>query len=214
MNLRITMTTGAALLAGLSNGWLAGCSSSSSADAGPAGGAVSGVADMHCRLENGTPIKNPVGICMTGSAVDAGPSSGSDAATITPPDAGANGSDFGDPLYNTQGDDDDCKYQVSWTSTPVRRDSDVTFDLMVTRLLDGQPATGADVQVEAFLTVTHPSPSVDIVSHEPSPGHYSVGPVRFDQAGMWTVRFHFYELCSDAPEDSPHGHIAFFVQVP
>jgi hypothetical protein len=46
------------------------------------------------------------------------------------------------------------------------------------------------------------------------PGTYSVGPVRFDQAGRWFVRFHFYETCSDAPEDSPHGHVAFWVDVP
>ena len=34
------------------------------------------------------------------------------------------------------------------------------------------------------------------------------------RAGDWTVRFHFYENCNDAPEDSPHGHAAFFVHVP
>jgi len=47
-----------------------------------------------------------------------------------------------------------------------------------------------------------------------SPGVYSVGPVRFDQAGRWTVRFHFFETCLDAREDSPHGHAAFYVDVP
>jgi len=31
---------------------------------------------------------------------------------------------------------------------------------------------------------------------------------------MWTVRFHLFEECSDAPADSPHGHGAFFFTVP
>jgi hypothetical protein len=33
-------------------------------------------------------------------------------------------------------------------------------------------------------------------------------------AGRWNVRFHMYEQCSDLTEDSPHGHITFFVDVP
>jgi hypothetical protein len=28
------------------------------------------------------------------------------------------------------------------------------------------------------------------------------------------VRFHLHENCSDVPEDSPHGHAAFYVSVP
>jgi hypothetical protein len=39
------------------------------------------------------------------------------------------------------------------------------------------------------------------------------GPLRFDRSGRWVVRFHFYEDCNDG-ESSPHGHIAFFVDVP
>jgi len=38
--------------------------------------------------------------------------------------------------------------------------------------------------------------------------------ITFDAAGDWTVRYHFYEDCNDAPEDSPHGHAAFLVHVP
>ena len=69
-------------------------------------------------------------------------------------------------------------------------------------------------EVEAFLDPTHPTPSVNITNHETSPGKYTVGTVRFDRTGMWTVRFHFYETCSDVPADSPHGHAAFFLNVP
>ena len=32
--------------------------------------------------------------------------------------------------------------------------------------------------------------------------------------GKWTVRFHFNEICCDVNSDSPHGHAAFFVNVP
>jgi hypothetical protein len=117
-------------------------------------------------------------------------------------------------MYNSSGDDDDCKYHVTWTSSPVRRNADVTFDLTVMRLFDQMPAMGADVTVEAFLGDTHPTPTTDIPNTESAGGKYHVGPLKFDAAGMWTVRFHFYETCSDIPDDSPHGHAAFFVSVP
>ena len=38
--------------------------------------------------------------------------------------------------------------------------------------------------------------------------------VRFDAKGRWTVRFHLHEECADEAPDSPHGHIAFFIDVP
>jgi hypothetical protein len=50
-------------------------------------------------------------------------------------------------------------------------------------------------------------------SPEISPGTYRVGPILFDKPGRWVVRFHFFETCFDAP-DSPHGHAAFYIQVP
>ncbi len=51
-------------------------------------------------------------------------------------------------------------------------------------------------------------------STEIAPGIYKVGPLAFPQAGIWQVRFHLFEECSDSQDDSPHGHAAFFVQVP
>jgi hypothetical protein len=179
---------------------LAGCGSSSD---GPVGGPVVGALDMHC----GT-TKQQIGQCLTGSAA-------ADAAAADP-DGGASsgGSIYGDTMYNAEGDDDDCKYHIAWTSTPIRRNADVTFNVTLTRLLDQTPSTGDDITIEAFLTDTHPTPSLDIKSTGGTDGKYSVGTVRFDAAGMWTVRFHFNELCSDLPEDSPHGHAAFFVNVP
>jgi len=159
---------------------------------------------MHCG-----DMKTPVGACIT---------PGSDAGAAAEPDGGASsgGSDFGPPMFNSEGDDDDCKYHVKWTSTPIKRNNDVTFTVTVTKLTDGSPATMADVQIEAFETnnTTHPTPSLDIQNTESPAGTYKVGPVRFDGMADWTVRFHFYEMCSDVPDDSPHGHAAFHVNVP
>jgi hypothetical protein len=184
---------------------LAACGSNNS---GPVGGPVAGALDMHCG-----DMKTQVGMCIK---------VGSDAAVPPASDGGADdggtgggtGSDFGATMDNAEGDDDDCKYHVVWTSSPVRRNTDVTFDLTVIRKFDNMPATGADVTVEAFLNDFHPTPTSDIPNMESAGGKYHVGPMQFDAMGDWTVRFHFYETCSDAPDDSPHGHAAFFVRVP
>jgi hypothetical protein len=84
---------------------------------------------------------------------------------------------------------------------------------VVTKLADMTPATGAKTRAEIFLTDTHPAAPPPAASESPA-GTYKVGPIKFDAPGDWTVRFHFYENCDDAPEDSPHGHVAFFVHVP
>jgi hypothetical protein len=192
------------------------CGSSNSQPATSTAAAVAGPVDMHC-TENGVEIKQAIGMCV----VDGGTSS-----ALSADDGGADGgddggdggggttSDYGPTLYNAEGDDDDCKYHVTWTSTAVKENVGVTFDVTAIRRADGQPATGADVVLEVYLTLTHPTPSLDIRSTESAGGNYKVGPVIFDQPGVWTVRFHFYETCSDEPEDSPHGHAAFRVNVP
>ncbi|HEY2730454.1 MAG TPA: FixH family protein [Polyangia bacterium] len=129
-------------------------------------------------------------------------------------DGGGTTSDYGPTLYNAEGDDDDCKYHVTWTSTAVKENVGVTFYVTAIRRADGEPATGADVVLEVYRTTTHPTPSLDIPNTESAGGKYKVGPVIFDEPGIWTVRFHFYETCSDEPADSPHGHAAFRVNVP
>ena len=141
----------------------------------------------------------------------------SDAAA--PDDGGAATSDFGATLNGSAGDDDDCKYGVSWTSSPIFENTDVTFTVSVKELASTPalaPLTGGDVTLEVFLTDTHPADTSRVTSVE-SPagsGTYKVGPMRFDAPGKWTVRFHFNELCDDTADDSPHGHAAFFVEVP
>jgi len=202
---------GAALL---SQGGLA-CSSSGS---GAVGGPVAGALDTHCTV-NGEMIKQAVGACVALQRHAAG-GAGDGEASVNASSGGAGGGGAEEEsaavLYNASGDDDDCKYHVSWTSTPVTENKDVMFTVTLTRLADDRPATGAEVTPEVTLDDTHVSPSTDFGSMESPAGSgvYKVGPIRFDQAGRWVVRFHFFEDCSDVPEDSPHGHAAFFVSVP
>ena len=122
---------------------------------------------------------------------------------------------YGDTLSNGEGDDDDCKYHVKWSGAAIRQGGDVAFTVTVTTKSDGKPAVGTPIRAEVYLNDTHPGPNTNQKSVETStPGTFTVGPVRFDASGKWTVRWHFHEECSDLLDDSPHGHIAFFVQVP
>ena len=183
-----------------------GCSSDNNGS-GPTGGPVMGALDTHCKGGDGGVMATVVGECLTGSEP-------TDAAAAEPaPDGGAPTSDYGETLFNAEGDDDDCKYHVKWTATAIRAHGNVSFDVTLTKLADMTPATGAGVRAEIFLTDTHPAAPPPAAT-ESAGGKYAVGPINFDAAGDWTVRFHFYENCNDAPEDSPHGHAAFFVHVP
>jgi hypothetical protein len=191
--MRIANTKG--LVAGAALGLLVGgCSSNSTGPSGPAGGPVMGALDMHCSGMDPT----VVGVCMMGGE---------------PSDAGAPTIDYGPTMFNAAGDDDDCKYNVTWTSTPVRENTNVTFTVVLTKLADMTVATGAKTRAEVYLNDTHPAAPPPEASESP-PGTYKVGPIKFDAPGDWTVRFHFFEDCDDAPADSPHGHAAFFVRVP
>ena len=175
-----------------------GCKSSTTEKAeagptGPVGGAVQGATDAHCAGAATT-----IGMC-----------------TADAPDAGPPTHVFGATMYNDQGDDDACKYHLSWSASPIQENTNVIFTVKGTRLADGQPANGADVGITAFLTDgSHPTPSTQINNGELPDGVYNVGPVVFDAPGMWTVRFILYPTCSDTPPDSPQGHAAFYVSVP
>jgi hypothetical protein len=171
---------------------------------GTGGGPVQGTADTHC------------------SGMAPQPTSQASCHVMAPPDAGTEmGSTYGPTMYDSEGDDDDCKYHVKWSSTPIGENRDVTFTVVATTKVDGKPlgsSTGAgadaNLQAEVYLDDKHPGPPTNQVATETAPGTYTIGPVRFDAAGQWTVRFHFYENCTDYASDSPHGHVAFFVQVP
>ncbi len=188
--LLVTATAGAVVIVA--------CSNTGGSCAAP-GGAVSGAPDNHCVSDAGTTI-----VQSTNQA----------SCNAPPPDGGAGPGDYGPTLDNASGDEDNCKYHVSWTSTPVCEKNGVVFTVVATNKGDGSPLTGSAMEGEVFLNVTHPSPTPFVHSKESPPGTYVTDPVNFDAPGTWTVRFHFFENCSDTLDDSPHGHAAFFVNVP
>ena len=197
-------------LALLALGFAACSSNGASPDAGSdagSSGAVAGPADVHC-------------------AGAAQPINQADCHLTGLPDGGAGNSAYGATLYNSSGDDDDCKYHLDWSATPIAESQGVTFTLAATYKATGAPdppaCGGCAVQglttqntlAEVFLSATHPAPnSAQVVTALPD-GSYTLGPILFDAPGKWTVRFHLDELCSDVAPDSPHGHAAFYVDVP
>jgi hypothetical protein len=119
-------------------------------------------------------------------------------------------------MKGTEGNDDDCKYHLKFSVPPICATDGVTFTLTVTSRVDGSPVTGAAPSIEAetpdlsaFATDTGSSKEVS-----GKPGVYEIGPVVFGSAEKWVVRFHLFETCSDVPADSPHGHAAFFIDIP
>jgi hypothetical protein len=212
-----------------------GCSSNQGGG-GPTSpsGEVIGVPDSHCVATDGTLTIQTIGVCdvddpslvptkQTSCAVtfdqDAGTGAGTTTDASVQTDAGAPTSDYGPTMYGSAGNDDDCKYYVSWISTPIQEHVDTYFTVTAVRLADMKPATCAGIIPDVSLVPadggisTHGLPGTP-PSPEIMPGVYKVGPLPFDAPGTWTVRFHLYEECSDNPEDSPHGHAAFFVNVP
>jgi hypothetical protein len=172
--------------------------------------AVSGAADTHC---GATVQTTSTASCHPDAA-------GLDASGAT---------DYGDTMFGSSGSDDDCKYDVSWQSTPIAVGQPVWFQLTLKNKSDGSPATGAAPLVETFRLATNdpgPSSNANQAPYEVAPGVYVIGPVAFDQSNAsgeagasstppyWTARFHFDEDCSDLLPDSPHGHAAFYLQVP
>ena len=131
--------------------------------------------------------------------------------------AGAGGMmmpEYGPTMVGSAGDDDDCKYHFAWTSTPICEGGGVTVTAKVTAKADGKPVTGAAPALDVFLTETHVAPGLgQIEAHETEAGTYTLGPIDFDEPGRWTIRFHLFELMCDTPT-SPHGHAAFYVDVP
>lgn len=106
---------------------------------------------------------------------------------------------------------------MSFDNSCVALDQPVTFTVTLKRKSDGKAAIGASPDSpEIFLQddPSHISPSNSIKAPESSDGVYKIGPIVFDKSGRWVVRFHFFEECSDLLEDSPHGHVAFYIDVP
>jgi hypothetical protein len=204
------------------------------------GGPATGAPDSHCG-SGATAQAQVTGMCVgvpgmtapsgddatSADAVDAATAGGGDDASAGA-DAGNDGtcgmSDYGPTIYGTSGGDDDCKYDVSWTSTPVCENGNVYFTVTVKKragadgkpaLLNEEPLTGASVTAEVYFNdCATIAPNSGQTTTELGNGMYKVGPIQFSQSGNWVVRFHFNECCSDDPADSPHGHAAFWVSVP
>jgi hypothetical protein len=190
----------------LAIGSAAGCSSNSPATSdGGAGGPVTGELDTHCT--GTTPITVSAASC-----------------TIPPdPDAGT-GPEFGDPIYNAEADDDDCKYHVKFTVTPqaIKVGATITFKVTVTYKATGAPASGAvnaagdGIFIESYVSdmPTHVLPNpAPVFAETPSGSGVYTATAKFDVSGRWVVRFHLFGNCLDGAEDSPHGHVAFFFDV-
>jgi hypothetical protein len=168
----------------------------------PMGSPTSGAADTHCA---GMPAQ-PTDMAACNAMMP-------DAAAGAP-DAGSGTSEFGPTMFNTEGDDDDCKYHIKYSATNICENGDIYFTAVVTKKTDNSALTGATPDLEIYLNDTHPAPNSNQHSVEGPPGTYRIGPVQFDAPGMWTVRFHFFHQCEDFLPTSPHGHAAFFVTVP
>jgi hypothetical protein len=170
--------------------------------------AVSGPADSHC----GATVQST-------SAASCHPDGGG-GGIVTP------GGGYGATMDDSAGSDDNCKYDVSWMATTVVENQNVYFQVKATNRTDHSPLTGAAPFAEIFrLQDANPGPSVNgnQTPTETSPGTYVIGPVQFDEPsdagtsttpGYWTVRFHFFETCADVLPTSPHGHAAFYLDIP
>ena len=188
------------------------------------GGPAPGPQDAHCTA-GGMDTKQPTDLASchpdVAAPADDGGSAGDDGGG--PGDGGPTGdcepSSFGPSMYGYQGSDDDCKYDVKWSSTPVCEGGNgVYFTVSATKRVDNSPLTGANPYIESVQACVHPSPNPPApamtMTEETTPGTYKIGPIVFDKPGVWIVRFHFYGSCDDGLPTSPHGHAAFFVNVP
>jgi hypothetical protein len=179
------------------------------------GGPVAGAQDMHCDSDAGPTVQVVDQAACTGAAPSSDASAGGGDDGGGDADGGCLGG-YGPTMFNQSGADDDCKYDVQWTSTPVCEGQPTYFTVTATYRVDHTPVTGAYPVPDVVLNCAHPIPNTPRYvdpSPETSPGVYTVGPIVFDQPGRWVFRFHFFEHCNDVPA-SPHGHAAFFVDVP
>jgi hypothetical protein len=204
------------------------------------GGPIQGPSDNHCWLsgpQNGplTFQSQPVNVSSC-SVVDGGADFNEDAGPPGPP--------YGSIEWNSAGNDDDCKYFVSWTSTPIAKGVPVTFWVTAQYSPTGVPLTGLSngdggsapvascqgtLPPELYFEIggapdggiaNHVNPATAAGNYEtfevaPGTGVYQIGPaIFFDESGLWYIRYHFNENCCDILPDSPHGHTAFYVKVP
>jgi hypothetical protein len=205
MRLRFAQLRALILPATLAGTYLALHACGNGMPSGPPGGPVSGAADMHCTAPDGRLEVQSTSQASCQARPDAGPPG--------TPDANQNDV-FPPTLFGTAGNDDDCKYHYEWSSTPVYENYDIHFHLTLTNLGDNSPATGADPYMEITLNDQFSAPPTNPKTTETAAGVYDIGPIQFDMPGKWLIRFHVFHSCLDLVDTSPHGHAAFFLNVP
>lgn len=169
-------------------------------------GTVAGTNDDHCIDASGAQIANLIGACSTSAGEEGEDHEHEEGEEEEHP-----------VLFGREADDDNCKYHVRFENSCIAVNLPVTFTLSLTRLFDGAPGAGTvPSNPEIFLAddLGHISPSNDITATEGPSGTYAIGPVVFDRSGRWVVRFHYFDNCREAPPDSPHSHVAFYIDVP
>ena len=193
------------------------------------GAVTPGTSPDHCSGKFQAVLAASCAITDAGIPSDDGNDTKSDAGDAG--DAGAgdddDGCDYGAPMFGMSGNDDDCKYIVTYAvDTPIcEGTAGVQFTVTVKNAIDNTPVTDAmdGIEIEAFIptdqnaacsTTTHPSPSPTTLTEAVAGSGVYKGPVVFDAPGEWTVRFHIHEECADTLDTSPHGHAAFHITVP
>jgi hypothetical protein len=164
---------------------------------GGGGPVASSTPDTHCQEAQ------QIGLCVTSAATDEEAEAPEEEEFVV-----RNG---------READDDDCKYHVEFENTCIALNQPATFTLKLTRKEDGQPGAGAVPKYPEVYFADDPSqisPTNDYTASEGPPGTYRISPFVFNRPGRWVVRFHYFEECSDIPEDAPHGHAAFYIDVP
>ncbi len=190
-----TGTAGAGGEATEAGGGMAGAGSGTDAGALCARPQMASDIGDHCVVDGGT-VKNPATTCPTG---------------------GASAADGGEEVYpmnhsGTSSDDDNCKYDVSYGIVPCDHGGLTTLNVNLKSRATGMPMTGADPHIEALVD-NHPLGNPEPKTTELGNGDYKIEGVHFDKDGFWTVRFHFFETCSETAPASKHSHIAFTVIV-
>ena len=128
------------------------------------GAPAPGTPDSHCKGAPPQTVAGPAcGVTDAGATPDAGEAGApADVGGPKPGVCGENGPDYGATMYGTEGDDDDCKYHVTYDVTPLCENDGIYFTVKAVYLSrGGAPLTGACTFAELCLNDTHPAPPAD-----------------------------------------------------
>src|SRR6516162_8576810 len=126
---------------------LAGCPSSNDKDGGAEGGTDSSV--MCTASTTGGPVMGTNPDCTAdGGAAQPVNMASCHPEAAPPADGGMMGPLYGPTMVGTEGDDDDCKYHIKWTSTPICQNANVTFTINLNFKTDSKAAPNAHPYAE------------------------------------------------------------------